>query len=532
MRTSGAQAAGEVTTRERPGAAGWLAAVIDDDDDLRDALVGVLTDSGYRVAEFGDAKAALRAMDHGVRPDIILLDLMMPGMNGWRFRLEQLSRPALAEVPVVALSADNSEFAAAINADAYLSKPVDGVRLCLVMGQVLLASERRRLAAQTAELERIRSLGMLVAGVAHEINNPLTYAIGSLELALRRCAELHASAGAAGPLDALSKDLDAAVDGTKRIAHIVRLLSTFAHGESEQAASTDVVRVIDAACRLAMHQIRGRAHLLCNLHPLPLVRASEGQLAQVMLNLLTNAAHAIPEGAPERHEIEIRTYTENGRAVIEVTDDGCGVPPEFRTRIFEPFFTTKPIGMGLGLGLSISRDIVTRAGGSISMRSDVGEGTTFRIELPIPAATLPVTERPPPRAKAAVKTAKPATRVLVIDDEALIGRVVGQALPECEVETTNDARDGLERAINGSFDVVLCDLQMPDLDGMQIYEELRRRRLDGKPAFVLMTGGVVDFELEDSFASMETPMLRKPFNAQELVRSLDLAAERSKRSHH
>jgi signal transduction histidine kinase len=361
-----------------------LVAVIEDDDDIREVVVELLGDEGYRVLQYASADQALRDMQAGRRPDLILLDLMMPGMSGWQFRVEQLRQTELAEIPVIVLSADTSAYAAAIDADAYIKKPVAAERLCAVVGQVLLAAERRRLATKAIELERMRSLGMLVASVAHEINNPLTYVTGHIELALMRARELGGSQAApTAPAQQFVAHMESALDGVQRVAHIVRLLATFARGDQGEAQYADVLRAVDAASRLAMHQLGRRARLVCNLTTLPLVRVSEAQLAQVFLNLLVNAAHAIPEGAPDRHEVRISGRAQDGMVIVEVADDGCGIAPELTHRIFEPFYTTKPLGHGTGLGLSISRDIVSSAGGSIAVSSTLGQGTTFRIELPI-----------------------------------------------------------------------------------------------------------------------------------------------------
>jgi signal transduction histidine kinase len=362
-----------------------LVALVEDDDDIRAAIAELLADEGYRVLAYPSADLALRDMQVGRHPDLILLDLMMPGMNGWQFRVEQLRRPDLAEIPVIVLSADGSAYAAAIDADAHVKKPIDGERLCVIVGQVLLAAERRRLAAKAMELERIRLLGMLAASVAHEINNPLTYVMGHVQLALLRSRDLDTShaVGPASSTQALVRSMESALDGVERIAHIVRLLSTFARAETEEAQYADVLRAVDAASRLAMHQITSRARLVSQLAPLPLVRINEAQLAQVFLNLLVNAAQAIPEGEAAHHEVRISGRAGDGKVIVEVADDGCGIPPELTARIFEPFYTTKPMGLGTGLGLSISRDIVTGAGGSISVISAIGRGTTFHLEFPI-----------------------------------------------------------------------------------------------------------------------------------------------------
>ncbi|MET0286035.1 MAG: ATP-binding protein, partial [Polyangiales bacterium] len=425
-------------------------------------------------------------------------------------------RPALSDIPVIALSADVSPYAAAIDADAYLKKPIDFERLCVVIEQIILSSERKRLAARAVELERIRALGLLVAGVAHEINNPLTYVLGNLELASSRQRQLLATSnGSLSVGTKLFENIESARDGAERIAFIVRLLSTFVRGSSDETQEIDVLRALDAAARLAMQHIRTRARLKLELASLPAVRANEARLAQVFLNLLINAAQAIPEGTPDQHEIRVRATHEGEHIVITVKDTGCGIAPELTSRIFEAFYTTKPADQGTGLGLSISRDVVVSFGGRITVESELGQGATFRIELPVanaqqqhPSGPVPTLSIPPMGAE--------GQRILVLDDEPLIGDFLVGALEGNLVDVTVDGTEALKRAVDGSYDLVLCDLRMPRMSGIEFYDELGRRRPDLLAAFVLMTGAAVDEELSRFLATHKVPVLRKPFDMGEL----------------
>ncbi|HEY6879686.1 MAG TPA: response regulator [Polyangiales bacterium] len=501
-----------------------LIALIEDDDDIREALESLLSHAGYRVLPYGSAEVALRDMDGGRHPDLILLDLMMPGMNGWQFRVEQRKRPALSDIPVIALSADVSPYAAAIDADAYLKKPIDFDRLCVVIEQVILSSERKRLAARAVELERIRALGLLVAGVAHEINNPLTYVLGNLELASARQRQMLAtpdrslSAGAK-----LFENIESARDGAERIAFIVRLLSTFVRGSSDETQEIDVLRALDAAARLAMQHIRTRARLKLELSSLPPVRANEARLAQVFLNLLINAAQAIPEGTPDQHEIRVSTLQEGDRIVITIKDTGCGIAPELTARIFEPFYTTKPADQGTGLGLSISRDVIVSFGGAISVESELGKGATFRIALPIAGANYAHPSGPVP-VLAGSQPSCEGQRVLVLDDEPLIGDFLVGALEGHDVVVTVDGTEALKRVTEGHYDLILCDLRMPRMSGIEFYNELSRRRPDLQGAFVLMTGAAVDEELSRFLGAHKVRVLRKPFDMGELKQTVARAA--------
>lgn len=367
-----------------------LIAVIDDDDDTRETVCRRLQRAGYQVQAFDDAARALVEMEKRP-PALIVLDLMMPGMDGWQFRIEQRNRPALSEIPVVVTSGDASRYAAAIDAAAYFMKPIDFDRLRNVVDQVLLTRERSRLAAKAVELERVRLLGMLVAGMAHEINNPLTYMLANLAVASRVAdvsEEVQPGRGDDDPEKKererrmLKRALSAATEGAERIAFVVQLLSTFGRSDTRHLAPVDPLRPLDAAIRLAAHHIEARARLATEFTSCPYVFANESKLAQVFLNLLVNASQAIPEGDREGNQITVRAFSEGQRCVIEVSDTGVGIAPEFRARIFDSFFTTKPAGTGIGLGLSIARDIVQSFGGTISVESEEGVGSTFRVELP------------------------------------------------------------------------------------------------------------------------------------------------------
>jgi signal transduction histidine kinase len=449
-------------------------------------------------------------MEAGSIPDLILLDLMMPGMNGWQFRVAQRARPALSQVPVIAVSADASAYAAAIDVDAYLQKPIDFDRLLVVIAQVLATSEREQLTQKAIELERLRSLGMLVASVAHEINNPLTYLMGNLDLAEQNMSALDSQANAAA-LSRLATYVDAARGGAERVAFVVKLLSTFVRADQDDVQSVDPLHAIDAAVRLAILHIRDRAQLVCDLQPLPRVRVNEARLAQVFLNLLMNAAQAIPLGAPSKHEVRIRTGTKGHSAIIEVEDTGVGIPPELKRRIFEPFFTTKPLGAGTGVGLSISHEIIATAGGTLGVISLPGKGSTFRIELPADQETEQII-----RPRALYPVDGQPQRVLVVDDDPMMCRLVEAALEDHEVETIVEPMLALQRVSDRPYDLVLSDLKMPDMSGIEFYAELCKRRPDLKQCFVLMTGAAADQELDSFVASNDVTVLRKPFMVNEL----------------
>jgi PAS domain S-box-containing protein len=242
-------------------------------------------------------------------------------------------------------------------------------------------TERNQIQARLVVADRLASVGTLAAGVAHEINNPLAFVISNLSFLTE---ELHALAGELpkGRLDELEEVLEETNEGVNRVRLIVQDLKTFSRGDEEQPTAVDLRRVIDSALALARGELRHRATVVKDVSEVPLVEGSEARFGQVVLNLLINAAHAIPQGQADKNEIRVSLRNENDHAVIEVKDTGCGMSAEVLGRIFDPFFTTKPVGVGTGLGLSICHGIITGFGGEISATSEIGKGSTFRISLP------------------------------------------------------------------------------------------------------------------------------------------------------
>ncbi|WP_437735523.1 ATP-binding protein [Sorangium sp. So ce1335] len=248
-----------------------------------------------------------------------------------------------------------------------------------MLGAVSDVTERRQLETRLLLADRMASLGTLAAGVAHEINNPLAYMVTNVDFARK---ELRAR-GAAARVDALVSALDEAAEGGARVRHIVSGLKTFSRADDGALGRVEVDRVIQLVLRMAQQQIRSKARLVLDLGPVPPVHANEAQLGQVILNLLVNAAQALPDGNEAENEIRISTAAAPpDRVRIEVRDTGPGIAPELRSRIFDPFFTTKPIGEGTGLGLAICHGIVASFGGEIGVESEVGRGACFRVLLP------------------------------------------------------------------------------------------------------------------------------------------------------
>jgi signal transduction histidine kinase len=355
--------------------------LIEDDADLREALCDALEISGHTVVSAVDGDDGLRQMRKH-KPDVVVLDLMMPKLDGWQFRVAQRNDPNLAETPVVVMSASSSPTAAAVDADLYLRKPLDAKTVLQAIEDVINSHARRNEGAKIAQTERLAALGTLAAGLAHEINNPLTYVLLQLAQAVRLLPTLVTDENRAR-VEQIEMLVRGSLEGAERIRSIMSGMRTFSRTDDGGTRRVDVRVPLDAAIKLVGNEIRHRARLIRTYDDPPAVVANEGRLGQVFLNLLTNALHAIPEGNAAGNEIRVTARAgEAGSLVVEIADTGCGIPAHLLPRIFEPYFSTKPIGQGTGLGLSISHSIITSFDGTMAVDSEVDRGTTFRIVIP------------------------------------------------------------------------------------------------------------------------------------------------------
>jgi signal transduction histidine kinase/CheY-like chemotaxis protein len=453
-------------------------------------------------------------------------------------------------------------------------------------------TEQRRAEQAMRESERMASLGTLAAGVAHEINTPLTYVVANLALIAERLGtlavrpgtgawarglagrlsgvearleevrdanrdlvagvgpqltgkvrhdfgnaqtfilhslgkaadelagvarETHDASLAAGggPADSIDALLRQAREGAERVRTIVRDLKTFSRSDEASLAAIDPWRPLHTAINLASATLHQRARLRTERGPCPPVMANEGRLGQVFINLLVNAAQAIPPGAPDTQEIRVATGTdEGGRAVIEVRDTGTGIPPEILPRLFDPFFTTKPVGEGTGLGLAICHGIVTALGGELTVESVVGQGSTLRVILPPAEAPLAATAAVEPVAVPAARRG----RIALVDDDPGIGLVVREALgADHDLFTLTRASDVLARVVDGErFDLILCDLMMPGMSGMDLYEAVLRHAPEQAPRMLFLTGGAFTPRAERFLREMADRTLDKPFDVFQL----------------
>jgi PAS domain S-box-containing protein len=367
-------------------------------------------------------------------------------------------------------------------------------------------TERRRLEEQLMAADRLSSLGAVSAGMAHELNNPLAYVALNLQALERVLESIPDQTARARAKEAAA----AARHGVERATTIVRDLSSFARPEKDSIEIVELSEVVKGALGMLANEVASRARLVHRAPHRAPVLGNRSRLEQVFLNLLLNALQSFEGDNPAQNEITIVVHVEGDQAIAEIRDNGRGIPARIRPRIFDPLFTTKPVGEGTGLGLSICHGIVTAAGGSIEVNSHEGAGSTFRVVLPR-AALAPRCESPPPPSP---PKPRPRRRLLVIDDEPALLHALEAVLAEFhDVRVEADAAAALEllRRDRG-FDLILCDLIMSGMSGMDLHRELEAFDPTLVPRVVFMTGGASTPRARSFLDTTKNHVLEKPFH--------------------
>jgi signal transduction histidine kinase/CheY-like chemotaxis protein len=367
----------------------------------------------------------------------------------------------------------------------------------------------RRIAAEYMRLaDRMSALGTLAAGVAHEINNPLTYVIANVDVVLRMLAP-----PPAGVSPECARALTDARVGLDRIHQITRSLRTFSRSDDETITAVDLGAVLDASMDMARNHLRHRGRLVRRYEPVT-VRGNAARLGQVFLNLLLNAAQALDEGRFAHNEIVVDVERSSSQAVVTVRDNGVGIAAHDLPRVFDAFFTTKPVGVGTGLGLFVCHGIVTALGGTISIESEPGHGTCVRVGIPLADAAGVTSSVEPSAVTQALRG-----RVIVIDDEPLVLAAVRRLLEdEHDVIVETSAEAALELLLGDHrFDVVLCDLMMPGMRGDEMFAALQARLPDMSPRVLFMSGGAVTDTVSAFAATHADAVVEKPLDATALL---------------
>jgi PAS domain S-box-containing protein len=504
---------------------------------------GIITDCNERFVEIiGSDKDVLVGLDMTTLPDAELVRCVKAARDGRTSHYEGDYRSVTAgkETPV------RVDFAPIAD---------DGATVLGGVGIVEDVSERKRAEKALARADRMASLGTLAAGVAHEINTPLAWVMTSLELAQPDIART-------GSGQEATELLHNAMAGIERVRSIVRDLRMFAYADETSAADVDLATVIETAIKLAGNEARARATIVREMEAVPPVRGQEGRLVQVFVNLLMNAVQAIPEGDPEHQEIRVALWFEAPYCVAEVRDTGQGIEPATLERIFEPFCVDRPPEHGTGLGLALCHGIVTSLGGDIGASSEPSKGSVFRVRLPAARQYESEAEatserhltdhaeapndwsRSPDHGGAGTtpassdrhlanpgNTGSPQgsrdsgperSRLLVVDDERRLAQTFQMALsPEHDVEIVTRGTEAIEKLDRDpDFDLVLCDLMMPDIPGFDIFEAVVASHPELADRFVFMTGGAFTERAREFLRTVSNPRLEKPFLVEDIERLL------------
>lgn len=381
---------------------------------------------------------------------------------------------------------------------------------------------------RTAELEttqsellraqRLEVLGRLSAGVGHEINNPLMFVSANIEFAITELLKSDPE-----KFKGVIKDLNDAKSGADRIRRIVADMRSFSRPDKDEIAAVDLNKVFSVVSNMIGNQLKSKAMLIIDVDEIPKVAGVKGKLEQVFINLLVNAAEAIPDGQARENTICVSTTIENDNVIIDVTDSGSGIDSDDLEHLFEPFFSKKSNENGLGLGLSICHRIIRSFGGDLEAMSELGKGTTMRVSLPI------ATKEQIAKISSTTDSFRPLEssstneklHILIVDDEPLVASALKRLLGKSyDAEIANSGRDALDLCLAEDYDVVLCDLMMGDMTGMSLYEDLCKEKEHYSKRFVFVTGGAYTPSAETFIRVTKSPCLTKPATPKDLDQAI------------
>ena len=554
--------------------------LVDDSKLVRDYVGSLIADWGFQVETVGSGRAALAALE--ANPcDVVVTEVRMPEMTGLELLTTLRVRGVAAPVIMLSSVSRTSEILSAIHHGAFdyvvRDQAIEPLRLALqrAMQHVHLVRENVRLMTdlerlnseietrvheritdleqanarlmaersqiesamarvsesqeQLVQIEKMASIGLLTAGIAHEINNPLAFLLPNFELieAWLGATREGRSTDRVPTVQALGKLVAECRNGLDRISRLVRQLRVFSHPGRQNLEAVDVDVVARSVVALVERELTGRAEVTVYCPPECIARGNEDYLRQLLLNLILNSAQSFPpEAGGGRIEVIVNQKDED--ISIRVIDNGCGIAPENLRRVFDPFFTTKPVGFGTGLGLSISRDLVKKMDGNITIESVLDRGTVVSVTLRKWHERTPTND-----ALEALRTPTPELMtpnvgrrlsIIIIEDEtALLAPLRRMLAAYHDIITFSDPRDGMRCLIEREPpDVIICDLNMPVISGVELYQEVTRVKPFLARRFLFLTGGISD-EAAPLLAE-DRRVLEKPVHREALISAIEAIA--------
>lgn len=384
-------------------------------------------------------------------------------------------------------------------------------KLINVIGIAADMTEFSELRSQAHLNDKLRTVGILAAGIVHDIKNPITWLLNNLEFIKNNAATLD-------PFK-LKEMLNESIDAAERIQNIVQNLNGFSRVEDKNISTIDLHQLLESVIAIASREIKSHAKtVITYAKNIPFIEANSGKLRQVFLNLIINAAQAIPEGDVDNNIINITVTFVNPNVKIDISDTGCGISSENLPKIFDPFFTTKPVGKGTGLGLSIAYDIVKSLGGDITVKSTPGVGTTFSLYFPLSQSDKITSEQPPKKIEPLHSQAHKC--ILVVDDEPSLLKSIVRMLPDQhEVITASGGQMAIDllQKNDKHYDVIITDLSMPTISGADLYHFVAKNFPGREKNIIFMTGGAYNEQLKTFMTSIKNPCLDKPFDKEKLL---------------
>ena len=378
-----------------------------------------------------------------------------------------------------------------------------------------------RIPMSAATADRSRALAQLAAGVAHEINNPAAYVLTNLEHLRDSLGKWNAPADRSKWEETL-RVIEETIEGVRRITGVIGQLQAFLQNGSEELEAVDLNEIVRSVAVIAAPTLRARARVEIQLEELPLIGCYRYSMAQVLLQLLLNAAQACDEEEREHNVVRISTRATSSGIEVCVSDTGCGIKGSDAQRIFEPFFTTKPLTENSGLGLAVSRATIESLNGKISFVTREGMGTTFRVLVPI--GEPPLQEARSSDVLPIAPTLRP--RVLLIEDEPGIRRALTRVLrANTDVITAKRGDEAIQKLMKGlEVEVVICDLLLPGATGMDVHSFIERHRPELLRRLLFVTGGATSPKTRDFAHKHRDALLLKPLDARRLQLVIDSVA--------